>query len=142
MSAIESSVLVVEDNSDDLFLLQRAIKKAGLDPRLQIATDGQQAVDYLSGTGKYADRAAFPIPRLILLDLKLPYLDGFDVLAWMRADPGLRELPVVILTSSSEDRDRKRAEELDAKAYLVKPPSPDMLLAAFRLTAHSRQQVH
>src|SRR5262249_25738706 len=81
-----------------------------------------------NGHGKYSDRGAHPSPNFMFLDLKLPYLSGFEVLEHIRATPSLTTIPVFVLTSSAEDRDRKRALELGAKAYLVKPPSPKMLI--------------
>jgi len=94
---------------------------------MQVVTDGQQAMNYLAGAGKYADRQSFPMPALIFLDLKLPLVGGFDVLEWMRRQPGLVDLPVVILTGSSEERDRQRARELGVRGYCVKPPDANML---------------
>ena len=90
----------------------------------EIATDGQQVIDYLAGEKDFADRTRFPLPFLIFLDLKLPYRDGFDVLAWMRQRPALQSIAVVVLTGSDETKDHHRAHELGARSYLVKPPSP------------------
>jgi len=126
------TLLLVEDSEDDVFFMRRALKKAGINLPLQVAVDGQQALNYLSGAGEYSDRAQYPLPGLMFLDLKLPYLSGLDLLSWLREQPLISELPVVILTSSSEDRDRQRAGELRAKAYLVKPPTPEMLLRAIQ----------
>ncbi len=120
-------ILLIEDNEDDVFLMRRALKKSGLAWSMQVATDGQIALDYLAGAGAFADRTQFPIPALVFLDLKLPYMDGFDVLAWIRSQPALAEIPVVILTSSPEERDQKRATELGARAYLIKPPTEAVL---------------
>jgi CheY-like chemotaxis protein len=128
MSYTSDTILLVEDNEDDVFLLKRGFQHAGIVNPLKIVTDGQQAIDYLSGTGEFADRNSFPLPGLVLLDLKLPYLDGFEVLEWIRAHPVLKTSAVVILTSSPENRDRKRAAELGAQGYLVKPASPASLL--------------
>jgi CheY-like chemotaxis protein len=120
-------ILLVEDDENDIFFLRRAWDKAGLALPLQIVRDGKEAMDYLAGEGKFGDRAQFPLPSLVFLDLKLPYVGGLDVLAWIRSQPDLKQLPVVILTSSSEDRDRKRAAELAARGYLVKPPTAEMI---------------
>lgn len=85
------------------------------------------------GAGKFSDRARHPLPSLVFLDLKLPYLSGFDVLEWLRQQAPFKELPVVVLTSSSEDRDRERAKELGVKAYFVKPPTREMVLEAMQI---------
>ena len=120
-------VLLVEDNHDDIFLMQRAVRKAELPWNLHIVTDGQQALDYMAGLGNFAARQQFPFPSLIFLDLKLPYVSGFEVLAALRREEALRSIPIVILTSSPEDRDQEKALQLGAIAYRVKPPTPDML---------------
>lgn len=122
-----SSLLLIEDNPDDVFIMRRALKKSGLDLPVHVATDGKEALDYLRGTGPYHDRGQFPIPSMIFLDLKLPYVDGFEVLEWIRQHPVLHDLEVVILTSSAEERDQRKAREFGVKAYLVKPPKPEML---------------
>jgi len=120
-------ILLVEDSDDDVFFMHYALKKAGISYPVHLAADGQEAVDYLTGTGKYSDRQAFPIPTLILLDLKLPFLSGFEVLAWMREQPTVRHVPVFILTGSSEACDKEKARELGAKGYFVKPPNEAMI---------------
>lgn len=121
-------LLLVEDDENDVFFLQRALKKAGVELLLHVVSDGEQALQYLDGTGKYAERAVYPVPALIFLDLKLPYLSGFEVLEHIRKQPVLGGIQVVVLTSSPEERDRKRAFELGAQEYLVKPATPEMLL--------------
>jgi CheY-like chemotaxis protein len=125
-------ILLVEDDEDDVFLMERALSQTRLEVTMHIATNGQEAIDYLSGNGPYGDRAAHPLPALIFLDLKLPFVNGFEVLEWMRRQPALSDIQVLVLTSSPEDRDRQRAQNLGVKAYLVKPPTPQMLLEAFR----------
>jgi CheY-like chemotaxis protein len=112
--------------------MKRAMSKANLDLPLHIATNGEEAIDYLSGVGTYADRQAYPLPDCVFLDLKMPFMSGFDVLEWLREQPSLSDLKVVVLTSSPEDRDRERALELGARGYAVKPPSPQMLLEVLR----------
>ncbi|HWY74704.1 MAG TPA: response regulator [Verrucomicrobiae bacterium] len=121
-------ILLVEDDEDDVFLMERALSKAKLDPPLYVAANGQEAIDYLAGNGKYADRTTYPIPGCIFLDLKLPFRDGFEVLEWIRSETSLAPSDVFVLTFSPEDRDRERAEQLGAKAYLIKPPTPQMLI--------------
>jgi len=122
------TILLVEDNPDDVLLIKRAFKKAGLSHSLKIATHGEEAVDYLAGEGAYADRDKHPFPALMLLDLQLPRRSGHEVLAWLREQEGLRRLPVVVLTSSREPDDINRAYDLGANSYLVKPVSFDTLL--------------
>jgi CheY-like chemotaxis protein len=121
-----SVFLLVEDNEDDVFFMQRAFQGAGLKNRLQIATDGEQAIDYLSGQNGFSDRGEHPFPDMIFLDLKMPGVNGFDVLRWIRHDQKLT-VPVAVLTSSPEEIDRQKAHELGADCYLLKPPEPEML---------------
>ena len=114
------TLLWVEDSPDDILLGERALVKAGFE-KPEIVRDGEQAIAYLGGTGEFADRSRFPVPSLVLLDLKLPRKSGFEVLGWMRGVEGLKRIPVVILTSSQERHDIDRAYDLGANAYLVKP---------------------
>ena len=122
------AILLVEDNEDDVFLMERALKGAGITNPLLVCEDGQEAVDYLSGLGKYADRAAYPIPSVVFLDLKIPMIRGRDVLAWIRRQSRFENLVVVVLTSSSEPADLKEAYRLGANSYVVKPPTREQLL--------------
>ncbi|SDU03232.1 Response regulator receiver domain-containing protein [Verrucomicrobium sp. GAS474] len=128
------TVLLVEDNEDDIFLMRRLFKKEAIEVPLQVVTDGKQALEYLSGTGPYRDRSRHPLPGFLFLDLKFPYLQGFEILAWIRDQPHLNGIPVAILTSSVEDRDRGRAAEFGV-SYLVKPPTPEMVAEALRFLA-------
>ena len=123
----EFTVLLVEDNPDDVLLMQRAFRKANLLNPLAVVTDGDQAIDYLSGAGAYADRAEHPFPVLVLLDIKLPRKSGHEVLAWLKNHPSYKRLPVVMLTSSNETADVNRAYDLGANSYLVKPVGFDDL---------------
>ena len=123
-----SAILLVEDNEDDVFPMKRALKNAGIKNPLRVAEDGQQAMDYLSGTGAYADRTQYPIPALVFLDLKLPMRKGLDVLAWIRKQPHLEGVVVVVLTSSNEPSDLKQSYRLGANSYVVKPPTASQLL--------------
>jgi CheY-like chemotaxis protein len=125
------NILLVEDNEDDVFLMRRTLRAVDQPVNLQVVTDGQRAMDYLSGDGAYADRQLYPVPCLVLMDLKLPFVDGFEVIAWMRQQPSLKDIPVVVLTSSAETRDQNRAYALGAKSYLVKPPAAETLNALF-----------
>jgi CheY-like chemotaxis protein len=113
--------LVVEDEPGDAILIQRAFAKANVPCPVHIVRDGDQAVEYLDGAGAYSDRARYPLPKVMLLDLKLPRRSGLEVLEWVRKKPGLRRLSVVILTSSRESTDVNRAWELGVSSYLVKP---------------------
>lgn len=126
MSA-DQTILIVEDNEDDLYFMRRTLKAVA--PKLQArwVTDGQAALQYLRGQEPYADRAQHPFPAIVFLDLKLPFVHGLDVLGVIRSDPALQALRVYILTSSSEEKDRARAQELGVQGYLVKPPTPDMI---------------
>jgi CheY-like chemotaxis protein len=132
MTARAAAILVVEDNADDVLLLQRAFKKAALQNPLHVVGDGQAAIDYLGGTAGYGDRERFPLPALVLLDLKLPRRTGHEVLDWIRAQPGLRRIPVAVLTTSRESPDINRAYDLGVNSYLAKPVDFDALLALVR----------
>jgi DNA-binding response OmpR family regulator len=122
------TILLVEDSPDDVFLLQRAFKQAGYTQPLQVAADGQQAVDYLSGKKGFVDRAKYPLPAIILLDLKLPQMPGLDVLAWIRANKAVATTPVVVLTSSRQESDIVTAQQRGANAFVVKPTASDQRL--------------
>jgi CheY-like chemotaxis protein len=113
-------ILQVEDDPNDAFLLQHAMKRIGMSHPVQVASDGQQAIDYVRGAGKYADREKFPLPCLVLLDLKLPYVMGLEVLRCIRKEHGAA-LPVIILTASAENTDIAAAYRLGANAFLTKP---------------------
>jgi CheY-like chemotaxis protein len=119
-SLSKPTILLVEDDENDAFLMERAFGKAGVPVRLQVVRDGREALRYLRGEGDFADRRRFPVPRLVLLDLNLPHVRGLDVLKQIRADPHLRQLLVVVLTSSAADTDVKQAYELGANSYLTK----------------------
>jgi CheY-like chemotaxis protein len=114
-------ILHVEDEENDLFILQQAFKRAGIANPIQVAVDGQAAVYYLSGVGPYADRQKHPLPNLVLLDLKVPKLDGFEVLAWIRQQPALRGLVVIALSGSVLPQDIDRAYQLGVNSYIAKP---------------------
>ena len=116
-------ILVAEDNEDDVFILRRALKKAGLNNPLHVCGDGEEVIRYLQAEGIYADRVTYPFPRMLLLDLKMPRVNGLDVLRFLRDHPECSGIPKVVLTSSREPRDVKDAYELGANAYLCKPAS-------------------
>lgn len=115
------TVLLVEDDLNDIFLVKRAFKKADVPNPLQVVTDGVEAINYLQGTGKYADRATHPMPRLIVMDIKMPRKTGFEVLEWIKRDGMLKRIPVVIVSSSDQPQDINHAYELGANAYMIKP---------------------
>ena len=114
-------ILLVEDNYNDVLLIKRAFRKAKIEPIMSIVSDGDEAVDYLSQQGEYADVTRFPVPLLILLDLKLPRRSGLEVLAWLKEQPNLKRLLVIVLTSSQEECDLSQAYDLGANSYLLKP---------------------
>jgi CheY-like chemotaxis protein len=121
-------ILLVEDNEDDVFLMERAIQGAGIRNPMVVVPDGQEAINYLSGAGKYGDRTKFPLPAVVFLDLKLPLKSGHEVLQWIREREELQNIVVVVLTSSNEPSDVRRAYALGANSYLVKPPTPEQLV--------------
>src|SRR5947209_4971065 len=114
-------ILLAEDDEDQIFLIRRALREAGILNPLHVVRNGEEAIAYLSGTDHYANRAEYPLPTLLLLDLKMPRKNGFEVLEWVRSEPNLRALRVIVLTSSTEIRDVNRAYQLGANSFLVKP---------------------
>jgi CheY-like chemotaxis protein len=114
-------VLAAEDDEGDAMLLRLAFKRAEIAHPLIVVRDGQEAIDYLNGQPPYDDRVAYPPPALLLLDLKMPRLNGFDVLAWWAARPELSDLPVVVLSSSSHETDVDEARKMGAREYIIKP---------------------
>jgi len=116
-----NSLLLVEDDANDVFLIKRAFKRANFKVPVSVVSDGDEAIGYLQGIDAYGDRAQHPIPSLIVLDLKLPRRSGLEVLEWLRAQPVLRRIPVIILTSSQESIDVDKAYEVGVNSYLVKP---------------------
>lgn len=126
-----AAILVAEDNEDDRFLLTEALRAAGVVQPVRFVADGGQAVAYLSGKGDYADRTRFPMPALVILDYKMPFMNGIEVLKWIRSS-SLKRLPVVILSASSLPGDVNSAYDLHVNAYLMKPSSLDALAALVR----------
>jgi CheY-like chemotaxis protein len=123
-----ATILLVEDNEDDVFLMTRAFKNAGVELNMQVVVDGQEALDYLAGTGVYADRGLYPMPALIFLDIKLPQLSGLEVLRWLRENSAVRRTIVIVLTSSNHPEDVRQAYDLGANSYIVKPASYQQLV--------------
>lgn len=125
--------LLVEDNLDDIFFFKRALARCHANNPLQVVTDGAEAIAYLEGSGRYANRAAFPMPKVLFLDLKLPCIDGFDVLRWLRERDLFRTIHVIILTGSDAGPDVDLANRLGAETFLSKPlrlPDLDRLVRA------------
>src|SRR5207247_353014 len=116
-----NTILLVEDDPNDVLLMQRAFRKANLTNPLHVARDGQEAIEYLAHQGNFADVRRYPPPTLMLLDLKMPRKNGFETLEWLRQQPGLKRMVVIVLSSSSELADINRAYDLGANSYLVKP---------------------
>jgi CheY-like chemotaxis protein len=114
-------ILAAEDEETDRFILKLAFEHAKLPRVVGMVRDGQECVDYLSGVGAFADRTRYPLPVLLILDLKMPRMDGFQVLTWLAMRPEFKNIPVVVLSSSSDDSDIKKAKRLGARDYFVKP---------------------
>jgi CheY-like chemotaxis protein len=125
-------ILLVEDDENDAFFLRHALSDAGCIHPVNVVKHGQQAIDYLAGAGEFADRNRHPLPRLLLLDLKLPGLGGLDVLGWLRQQPVLSTLVVIVFTSSQQPADIERAYRLGANAFLIKSGDPRELAAVAR----------
>lgn len=115
------TILVAEDTPADVLLLKRALSKAGITNPVQVVGTGKEAMDYLQGSGKFANRDEYPVPSLLFTDLSMPHMNGFDLLRWLRARPEFSSLPVIVLTGSQGDIDMKQACQLGADSYLVKP---------------------
>lgn len=133
---MSGTLLLVEDSPDDVVFVRRALAKAGVRTELRAVDDGQEAIDYLTGTNEYAVRREHPLPQLILLDLKLPLVSGFEVLRWIRAQPELVGVVVVVLTSSDHPSDIRESYALGANLYLSKPANPSDLTALMRDVAN------
>jgi len=116
------NVLLAEDNENDVLLLRSVLKKARGNVSLHVARNGEEAIQYLQGEGAYADREKFPLPSLLLLDLKMPKKNGFEVLQWIRTQPALNPLPIIVLTSSDLKEDIQQAYQYHVNSYLSKAP--------------------
>jgi two-component system response regulator len=128
----EKTILLVEDNPDDVALTLRAFEKNNIANRIVVATDGVEALDYLFGTGRHSGRDMGEMPALVLLDLKLPKIDGMEVLRRLRADEKTKLMPVVILTSSKEEQDLVNGYMLGANSYVRKPVDFNQFMEAVR----------
>ena len=118
---VDLPILLVEDDDCDVFLLRRAFDDAGISNPIQVAVDGQEAIEYLSGAGRFADRDLFRLPCLIILDWKMPRLNGLEVLQWLRRHSRVPPLPVILFSSSMVDRDVEQAYRAGANSFVVKP---------------------
>jgi CheY-like chemotaxis protein len=128
------TTLIVEPNPDYVFLLERALKTAGIPNPLQVVHDGEQALEYLHGSGQYGDRLKFPFPSLIFTEIKIPRKGGFEILQWLRNNPQCSVIPIIILTASKLQSDIKRAYELGVNSYMVKPASNEELAKMMKIT--------
>jgi len=131
-----SIILHVDDDPNDLLFLKNAIEMTKPSIKVVSASDGAEAIDYLTGTGVYGDREHYPLPSLVLLDLKMPRQNGFEVLSWIRSQPKLKRLPVVIFTASNHGDDMERAYDSGANSYLIKPVTFDDLVELVQGLVH------
>lgn len=120
-------VLYVEDEESDALLMEMAFKSQGLLASYRTVNNGQAAIDYLSGAGLFAQREQFPVPAIVLLDLNLPEIHGFDILKWIRAHPDFHSIPVIVFSSSLREDDKTKALQLQANEFISKPNSPALL---------------
>ena len=125
-------ILLAEDDENDILFMQLAFKKAGVPNPLFIVHDGDEAIDYLKGNGKFQDRRDHPLPCLLLTDLKMPKANGFDLLRWLQTQPDLEHIPAIVLSSSDQPQDRQLALDLGAKEYWVKPAQIQVLMQLVR----------
>jgi CheY-like chemotaxis protein len=130
--AKSSKILLVDDDANDVLLVRRAVQKTLGGIPVSAVTNGEEAVAYLKGEGVYANRADYPFPDLILLDLKMPVMNGFEVLLWIRQQPRLKRLPVVVLSGSAQESDLGRAYEAGANSYVTKPTDFNELLISIK----------
>jgi CheY-like chemotaxis protein len=129
----EPIILLADDSDDDVTMFRRAFRRAGFHNPVQVVADGEQAIAYLAGEGKFANRAEYPLPTFMLLDLKMPRTNGFEVLDWLRRQISLRSLIVIVLTTSDAVQDINRAYQLGANSFLTKPlhmPEFDQMIVA------------
>jgi CheY-like chemotaxis protein len=129
-------ILIADDDPNDVHIVKAAFARAGYDFPFHVVPNGEQAIAYLKGEGKYADRKKFPVPSLLLLDIKMPSIDGFDVLRWVRNRPEWRVLPVIVLTNSYYGPDVNRAYDLGANSFLTKPSEFHEYVGAVKQVVH------
>lgn len=126
------NILLADDSSDDVLLIRSAFKRSGFEDPVYVVSNGEQVVQYLKGEGAYADRKRFPVPHLLLLDLNMPRMNGFDVLAWIRGRQEWMCLPIIVLTTSFYGPEIKRAYDLGANSFITKPPEFSQLIASLK----------
>jgi CheY-like chemotaxis protein len=131
------TILLVDDSPDDVLLIRLALARAGITHNLMVVSDGEKALLYLSGSNPFSDRGAFPLPKLVLLDLAMPRMGGFEVLEWIRRQPLLAQTPVIVLTGSALVADSKRAFELGASSFVTKPADLNELTLALKEVAQA-----
>jgi CheY-like chemotaxis protein len=129
----ELKILLTEDDPTDAELFELAIKRTGLATRLLVARDGQEAIDYLSGNEPFSDRVKFPLPNLLIMDIRMPNMDGFHLLVWLRTHPQCAVIPTIILAGSDRPEDVKKAYQLGANSYITKPSQLDELIDLLRV---------
>src|SRR5580765_327770 len=129
----ELKILLAEDDSNDAELFEAAIKRSGLATRLIVARDGQEAIDYLSGNEPFADRARFPFPNLLIMDIRMPNVDGFHLLVWLRTHPQCSVIPTLIFSASDQPEDVRKAYQLGANSYITKPSQLNELVHLIRV---------
>lgn len=127
-----AQILLIEDNKMDIALTLDAFREAKLANKIQVAHNGEEGLDYIFGNGIYADRKTYPLPNIVLLDLKMPGIDGLEVLKRVKSTSEIKRIPIIILTSSKEEGDRAMSYDLGANSYLVKPISFDGFLDVVR----------
>jgi CheY-like chemotaxis protein len=133
MSDSNYTILLVEDEENDARLMEMAFKKSGILNPVQWAKDGLEAIAYLNSDGVYANRALYPFPEVLIVDLKMPRMSGLELLAWIRAHPEFKVIPTIIMTSSQQDQDIQNAYELGANTYFIKPSCLAELAKMIRL---------
>lgn len=134
MDEIDYTILLVEDDENDAMLLKMAFEKNGIGNPVQWVRDGLEAVAYLNGEGNFADRAQYPFPEVLLVDLKMPRMTGLELLAWINEHPEFKIIPTIIMTSSRQDLDIESAYRLGANTYMTKPIAFDELAKMVKLT--------
>jgi CheY-like chemotaxis protein len=134
------TILIIDDDPNDVLLLRKALVRAGVHDPVQVVADGYEAIQYLAGEGEYGNRERYPFPSVVFTDLKMPRMNGFEVLHWLRKHPDCSVIPVMVLSASKQDEDVKKAYQLGANAYLAKPSTlkelEEIVRTAYSFWAH------